>query len=188
MSRIDHILGFWFGVDGAAPRFDTWFKVDPVFDRACIEGFERDHEAAAAGHLDAWQSSPAGSLALVVCLDQFPRNMYRGTSRAYSTDAQARATAERAIALGHDRVLPPVRRLFLYLPFEHSEDMADQRRSVALFRSLAGEPWGPDAMRSAERHAEIVERFGRFPHRNAALGRTTTPEEARFLTEPNSSF
>ena len=188
MARIDDILGFWFGVDGAPARLDVWFKADPAFDRACIEGYRADHEAAAAGRLDAWAASPAGSLALVLCLDQFPRNMFRGTAQAFATDAQARTVAERALDAGHDRALPPARRMVLYLPFEHSEDVADPRRSVALFRSLADQPWGPEGVRSAERHLEIVARFGRFPHRNAALGRTTTPEEARFLTEPNSSF
>jgi uncharacterized protein (DUF924 family) len=138
-------------------------------------------------------ATPEGALALLILLDQFPRNLFRGTARAYAADAKARAVADAAIAAGHDRVMSSCGRLFCYLPFEHSEALADQDRCVAMFQSI---PVAPDfdaethagAVRSAHRHREIIARFGRFPHRNAALGRATTPEEAAFLREPNSSF
>ena len=173
------VLRFWFG-DEDEPR-EEWFRKDEDFDREVRERFEGLHEQAASGALDHWRESAEGSLALVIALDQFPRNMFRGDPRSYATDEKARETARYALDRAFDRELPLVRRTFLSMPFMHSEDLEDQRRSVELFEGM--DPGG-----YAVRHKEIVERFGRFPHRNAVLGRTTTPEEAEFLREPGSSF
>ena len=155
-----------------------WFAKDADFDRRFRETFLGEHEAAARGELDAWMTTPEGALALLLLLDQFPRNSFRGTPRMYATDAAARRIAAAAIDAGHDRKVPPDLRLFFYLPFGHSEDLADQERCVALCRPLGQ----PDAEHS-ERHRDIVQRFGRFPHRNPILGRKMTPEEQEFLDQ-----
>ena len=175
------ILDFWF----AATNQPFWFEKNPDFDAACQVQAEALHQSAAAGDLADWQQTPLGALALVILLDQIPRNLYRGEARAFATDAKARAVSRAALDRGFDRGLTEEQRMFLYLPFEHSEDLADQRRSVALFASLTGHP---DWLPWAERHAEIIERFGRFPHRNGVLGRISTAEETEFLAGPNSSF
>ena len=135
-----------------------------------------DHEAAARGELAQWQATPEGALALVILLDQFPRNAFRGTPRMYDTDAMARKVANTAFAAGYDQKLPRELQKFFVLPFAHSEDLADQERSVALARRI-----GPDDLAHAEHHRDIVRRFGRFPHRNAILGRKSTPEEKQYL-------
>jgi uncharacterized protein (DUF924 family) len=148
----------------------------------------------ARGGLPAWEETPQTALALVILLDQFPRNMHRGRAEAFAADPLARAVAGRAIDRGFDLMLRRDRRCFFYLPFEHSEDLAEQDRSVALFQAwfeAAPEAEKPQCLEQIEyvlRHQEIIRRFGRFPHRNAALGRETTPEEAAFLLEPRSSF
>lgn len=184
------VLAFWFS-DRAQP---LWFDRNAAFDAEIRRGFEPAHRDAAAGRLARWEADAVGSLALVILLDQFPRNMFRDSPKAYASDAQARGVAERAIARGFDRALPFHQRSFLYLPFEHSEDIADQRRCVQLFRTLAEEQSGAlreqglELLKYAERHCDIIARFGRFPHRNQALGRETTEAEARFLEEPMSSF
>jgi uncharacterized protein (DUF924 family) len=153
-----------------------WFAKDKEFDRRFRERLLSTHEAAARGDLDGWLASPTGALALILLLDQFPRNAFRGTPRMYATDAKARAMAATAIDAGHDRAVPKDLRLFLYLPFGHSEAPADQERSVALAQAL-GEP----DLSHAKRHRDIIRRFGRFPHRNPILGRAMTPEEQRYL-------
>ena len=140
-------------------------------------------ERAAGGGLGRWRGSPLASLALAIVLDQFPRNMFRGTPRAFSSDELALAVARAAVERGFDRLLSPVERTFVYLPFEHAEDLAAQRRSVALSSALS-----PDRAEYARRHYEIIARFGRFPHRNAILGRESIAEEAEFLEQPGSSF
>jgi uncharacterized protein (DUF924 family) len=155
---------------------DRWFAKDPAFDAAFRARFSEAHRAAAQGALDGWASDARGALALLILLDQFPRNAFRGTPRMYATDAAARRVAEHALAAGFDRAIDPDLRLFFCLPFAHSETLADQDRSVALNRQL-GEPYFTHALG----HREIIRRFGRFPHRNALLGRTTTPEEQAFL-------
>jgi uncharacterized protein (DUF924 family) len=165
------IVRFW---TDAGPTM--WFAKDKVFDRQFHDRFIAAHNAAANGHLDAWMDTATGALALVVLLDQFPRNAFRGTARMYRTDRQARVVAEMAIERGHDMVVDVALRLFLYLPFAHSENLLDQDRSVAL---NAGMP--PPSPEHALRHHGIVQRFGRFPHRNPILGRTMTPDEAEFL-------
>jgi uncharacterized protein (DUF924 family) len=184
--RARAILDFWFGETPDAPR-RVWFERNSTFDHAC-GAFAEDQARASAGAYDDWAATPEGALALVLLLDQFPRNLFRGSARVYSSDAKARATAKRALAAGQDVRLPPVQRLFLYMPLEHSEDLADQDESCRRFAALADHPDHAELVRYAERHREIVERFGRFPHRNAALGRESTPEEEAFLEEPNSSF
>ncbi len=184
------VLEFWFGE--RARRL--WFEKNQEFDdeiRAC---FGANVAAARNGDLDFWARAAGSSLALVVLLDQFPRNIYRGTARAFAADPKARRVAGYAIDREFDRRTPLDRRPFFYLPFEHSEDAADQARCVALFQRWADAHDGTARERAlgqmtyVRRHQKIIDRFGRFPHRNAILGRESTPEEIAFLSEPNSSF
>ncbi len=191
MSTPAEILEFWFGREGEegyGEFREAWFVKNPEFDREIRDRFEPVYEEAAAGGLDLWRDEARSCLALIVVLDQFPRNMYRGDARMYAADELARATARHAVEHAFDRELPPHGRMFMYLPFEHSENLEDQRLSVELFRGLAGQMGSEDLLEYSVRHMEIVERFGRFPHRNEILGRPTTPEEAEFLEGPNSSF
>jgi uncharacterized protein (DUF924 family) len=185
------VLDFWFGREGE-PGYgefrEEWFRKDEAFDREVTDRFGDLYERAAAGELDAWQAEAEGCLALVIVLDQFPRNMFRGDARTYATDDKALATAKQAVERALDRELPGFQKMFLYMPFMHAESVEDQRRSVELFEGLAAEAGGPDVREFAAGHRNIVERFGRFPHRNAILGRKTTPEEAEFLTQPGSSY
>lgn len=167
------VVDFW---QAAGPQ--RWFRKDEAFDAEFRSRFLAAHEAAARGELHGWAATAEGVLALVLLLDQFPRNAFRGTPRVYATDAQARDVARAAIELGFDAQVAPELRPFFYLPFMHSESPADQDRSVALNAQLGGE-----SARYAEHHRGIVQRFGRFPHRNAILGRTSTPEEERFIAE-----
>jgi uncharacterized protein (DUF924 family) len=191
MSSPQEVLDFWFGREGEegyGEFREAWFNRDPEFDREIRDRFEPVYEEAAAGRLDHWKSEARSCLALIVVLDQFPRNMYRGDARMYAADEKAREAARHAVEHAYDRELSPYRRLFMYLPFEHSEELDDQRLSVDLFRGLATEMGSEDLLGYAVRHLEIVERFGRFPHRNEILGRRTTPEETKFLSGPDSSF
>jgi uncharacterized protein (DUF924 family) len=169
----DDVIAFW---REAGPSL--WFTQDADFDRRFRESFLHAHEAATRGALDRWLATPTGALALILLLDQFPRNAFRGTPRMYASDAHARAVADTAIAVGHDRQVAPELRVFVYLPLGHSENIADQNRCVALSRPL-GEP---DAGH-AEGHRDIIRRFGRFPHRNPILGRAMTAEEQHFLDQ-----
>ena len=166
------VLAFW---RAAGP--DRWFDKDAAFDAEIARRFLPTYEAAAAGRLADWEATPEGTLALLIVLDQFPRNMFRNDARAYAADPLARELASRAIDRGFDAQVPLAERSFFYLPFEHSEDLADQERCVALNRASGD----ADALKWAELHADIIRRFGRFPHRNAALGRATTPDEQAFL-------
>lgn len=166
------VVKFW---QDAGP--ERWFKKDFAFDQAIRERFLAMHEAAADGKLTAWERSAEGTLALCILLDQFPRNMFRGDARTFATDPLAKAVAAGAIVRGFDAQVAPQMRSFFYLPFEHSEDMADQDRSVAFHKALGD----ADLLKWAELHADIIQRFGRFPHRNQMLGRSTTPEEQEFL-------
>ncbi len=185
------VLEFWFGAPGTPghgqPR-PEWFRKDPAFDEAIRSRFLALHARAALGECERWREAPASLLALVVVLDQFSRNLYRGDARAFSQDAQALACAEEMLARGWDARLLPVERQFAYLPFEHAEDLAMQDRSVSLFASLEAFAETKGLTEWAEKHRVIVRRFGRFPHRNAALGRESTAEETAFLREPGSSF
>lgn len=167
------VVEFW---RQAGPQ--AWFAKDDAFDARFRDAFSRAHEAAAAGKLDLWLEAPESALALLLLLDQFPRNCFRGSPRMYATDALARERADRALALGHDQAIPIPLRAFFYLPFGHSEQLADQERAVALI-----EPLGPEFAKHAHGHRDIVKRFGRFPHRNAVLGRESTAEELQFLAE-----
>jgi len=183
------VLAFWFGPDPVLDaRRALWFGKDPATDALIRERFLATHEAAARGDLDVWLDTPAGALALVVVLDQFPRNMYRDTAAAFASDQRALACARRVLERGWDVAMRPVERLFLYLPFEHSEVLADQRRSVRLFAALDEAPGMADAFDYALAHYCVIRRFGRFPHRNAILGRASTAEETAFLAQPGSRF
>jgi uncharacterized protein (DUF924 family) len=166
------VLGFW----RDAGR-DRWFERDDAFDADLCGRFLELWQKAAAGELSSWEATDDGALALTIVLDQFPRNMFRDDARTYSTDELAREVASRAIARGADMRVDATLREFLYVPFMHSEHLPDQLRCVELFRKAGN----PDNLEYAERHASIVGRFGRFPHRNRILGRTTTPEEQAFL-------
>jgi uncharacterized protein (DUF924 family) len=156
---------------------ERWFKKDFAFDQSISERFLVTHDAAAEGKLSAWERSAEGALALLILLDQFPRNMFRGDARSFATDPLAKAVAAGALVRGFDAQVAPEMRGFFYLPFEHSEDLADQDRSVAFYKTLGD----ADLLKWAEMHADIIRRFGRFPHRNQMLGRSTTPEEQIFL-------
>lgn len=200
--QIEDVLEFWFGSsDSDDPegltsegllyqrRRKIWFGKNPEFDRAIRDRFELLYQQAAAGNLDPWQQSPSGSLALILVLDQFPRNMFRHTPQAFATDAVARAVAKEMIRRGDDRLLLPVQRIFVYLPLEHSENRDDQHQSVQQVEVLvATQPALADCLDYAQRHQVVIERFGRFPHRNRILGRETTAEEAEFLQQPGSAF
>jgi uncharacterized protein (DUF924 family) len=180
------VLDFWFGAPDSRERGTSrklWFRKSDAFDAEVRERFHTTWEAAFRGDLQRWQATPLAGLALVIVLDQFPRNMFRGTPRAFASDGPALVAAGNLAARGFDRVLSPVERSFAYLPFEHAEDLVSQRRSLELYRPLA-----PSLREYARRHYEIIARFGRFPHRNAILGRESTPEETEFLKGPGSSF
>lgn len=173
MTDAAEILKFW---SEAGPQ--KWYAKDDAFDAAIRARFLATHEAAKAGLLDAWAETADGALALVIALDQFPRNLFRDDARAFAADAKAREMAHAAMAKGFDRQIPPPLQQFFYLPLMHSEDLADQNRCVALFADGAEQN-----RRYAEIHRDVIARFGRFPHRNAVLGRITTPEEQTFLDE-----
>jgi uncharacterized protein (DUF924 family) len=166
------IVVFW---RDAGP--DRWFEKDAAFDKEIVDRFLATHEAAAAGKLSDWEQTAQGSLALLILLDQFPRNMFRGDARAFATDALALAVAAGGIVRGFDAQVPATMRSFFYLPFEHSEDLADQERGIAFYKASGD----ADGLKWAEIHADIIRRFGRFPHRNAVLGRATTAGEQAFL-------
>lgn len=171
--QANDILTFW---REAGP--EKWFRKDDAFDARFRDRFLATHEAAARGELDDWAATADGALALLILLDQFPRNAFRGSPRTYATDPKAREIAKAAVAAGFDREVDPQLRSFFYLPYMHSEDLADLRQCVELSKAVGGEHH-----KYAVHHMGIVERFGRFPHRNAMLGRESTPEELRFLAE-----
>lgn len=172
LATPDTIVTYWLS---AGP--DKWFSKDDSFDADVRARFLATHEVAMSGALHGWEKSPEGALALVLLLDQFPRNMFRGTPAAFASDETARAVADRALANGFDASVDPQLRSFFYLPFMHSEAIADQERCVALYLAAQDD----DGLKWAREHADIIRRFGRFPHRNAVLGRATTPEEQSFL-------
>lgn len=189
------VLDFWFGATddpGYSQPRKAWFVKDPAFDAEIRRRFGLLIEQALVGGIDDWLTQPLAAfpaLARVIVLDQFTRNVFRDTARAFAGDAAALQTARALVATGADRSLTSVQRSFVYLPFEHAEDVAHQRTAVQLFQQLAkDDPARADLVDWAQRHHDIVARFGRFPHRNAALGRLSTPEEAAFLRTPGSSF
>ncbi|QNJ99908.1 DUF924 family protein [Dyella telluris] len=184
------VLDFWF-----EPATEAhWFARSHAFDDAVRERFGATLEAARRGDLDAWANTPEGWLALLIVRDQFSRNVYRNDHRAWSTDAGTQAIALAGIARGYDQALSPLQRLFAYLPLEHAEDLALQQHCVSLFERLAAEQ--PEAARArfkdfldyARQHHDVIKRFGRFPHRNAVLGRADTPAEQAYLSTPGTGF
>lgn len=188
----EEVLDFWFAdapesPDALARRNRVWFRGGESFDSECAERFNDTLAAAARGELDAWKSTPRGRLALIILLDQFSRNIHRGTAAAFAQDDRALSLCKEGLELGHDRELAPCERTFFYMPLEHAEDPDVQRLSVHLFERLAEEApekWQAlllDNAGHAREHRLIVERFGRFPHRNAVLGRTSTDEEEAYL-------
>ncbi|MBL8704336.1 MAG: DUF924 family protein [Rhodospirillales bacterium] len=176
-TKPEEMLEFW---REAGPT--KWFAKDDGFDAACVRRFRALWEEGTAGRLRAWEDAAQSALALVLLLDQMPRNMFRGTARVYASDPQARGVALRAVAKGHDRAAEKDLRPFFYLPFSHSEDMADQERALALYAALDD----AEQMKWARHHHGIVARFGRFPHRNVILGRSSTAEEVAWLAEEGS--
>jgi len=193
------LLEFWFGDDRddaavAEAQAGLWWGHRQETDELLQARFGAAASAAAADVLDHWAGSPRGRLALILLLDQLPRAIHRATKAAFAQDPKARAVAERGLESGADRLLRPIERLFLYLPFEHSEDLADQDRSVELYKELLSsvETAYRETFTSfvdyANRHQDVISRFGRFPHRNQILGRESTPEEKAFLDQPGSSF
>jgi uncharacterized protein (DUF924 family) len=193
MSTVAEIIDFWFGIpdrlengeEYGKPR-SMWFKSDPIVDSIIQKRFLEIYHAAAAGLLADWQDSPLSCLALTIALDQFPRNMFRATPNAFATDRMALSVAKHAVEAGFDRELLPVQRWFLYLPFEHSEDLEDQLTSVRLFETLSSDPDSQIAIESAHTHYELIKTFGRFPHRNQIFGRVSTPAELEFLDRPDA--
>ena len=188
---MNEVLDFWFG-RSHSPEFGKvqkkWFKKDADFDAEVRSRFMQQYELAASSQLDFWQDSPDNCLALILLLDQFPRNMFRGTPQAFATGSKALATAEYAVNNNFEIELLTVQKWFIYLPFEHSENIEQQQKSVELFRQLSGGTDSDSVSEYAMQHWEIIQRFGRFPHRNQILGRETTPEEAEFLKQPGSGF
>lgn len=170
----EDVVTFW---REAGP--EKWFAKDKAFDQSCRDRFMPTYEAAARGDLNEWELTPEGALAVILLLDQFPRNMFRGQRETYKTDPAALMAADRAIERGFDQKVEPDLRQFFYLPFMHSESLRHQERSVALNEALGKH----DSIYWARHHRDIIARFGRFPHRNVILGRETTPEEAEFLKQ-----
>jgi uncharacterized protein (DUF924 family) len=182
MKNISDVLEFWF----SERVREKWWDKDADFDAEIRAAFEATHKAAMAGKLDGWAETPEGALALIIALDQFPRNIYRDTPAAFAGDAKAREIARLALARQHDSLIPePEQRCFLYIPFEHSEDLQDQHLAVKLFRERVGLERNNQA---AEEHRKVIEAHGRFPHRNKILGRQNTPEEDEYLKDPDAGF
>lgn len=196
LGRIDNILHFWFGDRVEVTdvylkgRMQFWFGKNPVVDKEIKDRFElQDYKLSVEGKTVPWRETPRGCLAQILVFDQFPRNMFRGDHLMYATDAQALETAKHAVAQGYDKSLSPVERMFLYMPFQHSENIEDQTIGVRLFEELARESTLlTDDLKYAKMHYDVIKRFGRFPHRNEILSRRSTPEEVEFLGQPGSRF
>lgn len=191
MQSYEKILEFWFGASESETYGQfraTWFQPDEAFVQEARERFADVYERAQNGELDDWQETPRGALALVLLLDQFSHLLYRDTARAFEADEAARRVTKLALEGGFDQEFPDIFRWFFYLPLEHSENLEDQRRAVELFRALPQNEINATGLDYAERHLRVIERFGRFPNRNAALGRKSTPEEEEFLAGPDAPF
>lgn len=202
MDRVGEVLAFWFDgwdddqpLSDDDPRIALWWSATPEIDARIRRSLGADHERAAAGALNDWASSARGALALVLLLDQVPRNIHRGTAGAHATDAAALRVTETALDAGLDRELAPIQRVFLSMPLMHAEDLGAQQRSVAVFEALALDTAGlaragyyAGTAQYARKHLEVVERFGRFPSRNESLGRPSTPEELDFLAKEGRGF
>lgn len=195
----ESVLAFWFGPPGSATEIagrqsKLWFGKSQANDQAVIDRFAATLVEATAGKLEYWADTPHGRLALVIVLDQFPHHIYRDQPQAFATDPQALALSLAALAAGEDRKLAPIERVFLYLPLEHAESLEMQQRSVSLYEQLAHEATDGERvlfdgfLDYARKHLDVVARFGRFPHRNEILGRTSTPDELEFLKQPGSRF
>jgi len=191
-ARAEEVLDFWFGPPDAQGRLATreaWFRKDPAFDASIRDRFGKLIDTALRGELAAWDAEPRSALALVIVLDQFTRNTRRDSAGAFAGDGQALGIARRVVSAGQDRSLPGVMRQFFYLPYEHAESLADQDEALRLFAQLGRDhPEMAGLLEWAQKHQVIVARFGRFPHRNAALGRASTAEEIEFLKLPGSGF
>ena len=189
MASPQNVITFW---TQAGPN--KWFRGGPSFDEAIRLRFEPVHHACARGEHDDWATTPEGALALIICLDQFPRNLHRGDAQAWAADVKAQRIALSGLAGGFDQALPPLQRVFAYLPLEHAEDMGLQQRAVTLFEALhaqapvAGRARFAEFLDYARRHREVIARFGRFPHRNAVLGRDSTAAEREYLAQPGAGF
>lgn len=186
-SLAPEVLRFWFG-EGAdyGKVHKRWFNKDPALDEEIRQRFSRLHQEQSSSH--EWLEHPRTCLARILVLDQFPRHIYRGRAESFSSDALALAAAKHLVARGWDEGMLAVERMFAYLPYQHSESLEDQNRALELYRGLKAFPETADTERYAIAHHDIIRRFGRFPHRNAALGRRSTPEEIEFLKGPGSSF
>jgi uncharacterized protein (DUF924 family) len=198
-DQSESVLAFWFGAPGSAAEVaghqrTLWFGKSPANDQAVIDRFAATLTAATAGQLDHWAHTPRGRLALVIVLDQFPHHIHRDQPQAFATDPQALALSLDALATNEDRQLAPIERVFLYLPLEHAESIDMQEQSVSLYEQLAHEAATDERalfdnfLDYARKHLDVVARFGRFPHRNAILGRISTPDELEFLKQPGSRF
>jgi uncharacterized protein (DUF924 family) len=198
-DSLESVLAFWFGAPGSAAEIagrqsKLWFGKSPENDQAVIERFAATLTAATAGQLDHWAHTPRGRLALVIVLDQFPHHIHRDQPQAFATDPLSLALILAALESGEDRRLAPIERVFLYLPLEHAESLAMQEQSVSLYDQLAHEAAADERalfdgfLDYARKHRDVVARFGRFPHRNAILGRSSTPDELEFLKQPGSRF
>ena len=180
MKMIEEVLSFWFEENGP----EQWWSSDPRFDATIRSRFGALHDRAVLGELYDWRDTPEGRLAEIVVLDQFSRNLYRDDPRAFAADGMALALAQEAVRIGADQAVPPVQRQFFYMPYQHSESRRIHRAAVPLFASLDV----PESLGFERRHKAIIDRFGRYPHRNLVLGRSSTEEETAFLREPGSSF
>lgn len=191
MVHYQKVLDFWFGKPNN-PEYGqqrkVWFIKNTAFDEEVRSHFLEIYNQAAQGKLDAWREYPLGCLALIIILDQFPRNMFRNTPQAFATDAQALQIAQKAVDRNFDQPLLPVQRWFVYLPFEHSENLHHQKLCLELFSQLEHDPQSASTIEYAYKHKVVIERFGRFPHRNKILNRESTKEEKDFLSQPGSSF
>ena len=200
MSQIvDSVLCFWFGSEVLSPakataRMPTWFEQDGDFDYDIERRFGKLVSLAASGRFDDWEKSPKSTLALIILLDQFPRNLYRGTAKAFATDAKALTLTKYALEQNYADSFSPIELVFLLMPFQHAEDLDDQTAGMELYKLLAEhiEQGWRDVLEStyefAQRHHAIIEQFGRFPHRNSALGRIATPEEITYMEQGGESF
>ncbi len=185
------ILDFWFGTPDSSEYGHSrsqWFTKNPEFDQQMRSLFLPHYQLASRRELDSWKDQPLSCLALIILLDQFPRNVFRGTPQSFATDNLALQFAEGAIAQGFDQQLLSVQRWFIYLPLEHDENLVNQERSVELFADFKDDPEGGNTYEYAIRHRDVIAQFGRFPHRNIILGRKSTPAEIEFLQQPGSSF
>ncbi len=190
MTTAQDVLDFWFGAPGdpdAGKEREFWFRKSDATDEKIRTRFGADVQAALCGGRDDWARTVDGTRALILLLDQFARNIFRGTPRAFAGDARALELARGLVTAGADRALPPLARWFVYLPFEHSESIEIQRESLRLFGELAAAGFG-DGLVWARKHYDVIARFGRYPHRNAILGRASTPEELKYLAQPGAGF